>query len=163
VRVCLQLLAEEDEAERILERLDIGVGAEVVLADDVPHAVDRLAVVADIREDVGQLGGVDVVEIAAPAEVASAAGGVGVARDGPPADVVAAGGEQERLVSIGPEALHPVGHQGGVVELLRTGAFGSLDARTVFRVRGVDAGDREVKPLVHESASLSLLPTFQQS
>src|SRR3954463_5191680 len=80
----VELGLEEHEAERVLERLHLGVLAEPALAHEILHPRDRAAVVADAREDLPDLARVLLVQIAPPAQVARPAGGSAAARDGPP-------------------------------------------------------------------------------
>jgi hypothetical protein len=61
--------------------------------------------------------------------------------------VVATGCEQQRVVGIGPHALHPFGDELGVHDFLRAGAVAHRHDDGVFRVRGIDRCERTSEEL----------------
>ncbi len=60
--------------------------------------------------------------------------------------MVRAGREQLRLVGVGVELEHPLGHELGVRELLRTPRATHHDRVGIVGVRRVDGGDRLLEP-----------------
>ena len=69
-----ELRLEEHQAERVFERLHLGVGRELFLADDRLHALDGRVVVAGVGEDGAEIARVLLLERLAPAQVAGAPG-----------------------------------------------------------------------------------------
>jgi hypothetical protein len=67
-----ELGLEEDEAEGVLVDLHRRVRGESLLLDDALHGLDRVVLVADLREDLGHLLGVLRLQCSAPAQVAGA-------------------------------------------------------------------------------------------
>ena len=96
-----EVVGEEDVADDVFEKLDVGVGLEAVLADEGLDSRDRPFVVADVTEDLGRRISVKDGQVGAPLPVAGAAFRVVAAGDGPAPDVLAAGGELDDLGSIG--------------------------------------------------------------
>src|SRR5207237_6649564 len=124
------------QAQRVFERLHLGVVREAFLAHDRLHAPDRRVVVAGRREQGTELASVLLLQQLAPAEVAGPTGRRRCARHGPPAKVVTTRREQQWLARVRAEVLDPLGYQLGVDDLLRAGARSNGDDVRVVGVAG---------------------------
>ena len=136
---------KEHQAEGVLESLDLGIAAEVALADDVADAVGGGVVVAGFAENAGGFGGVELMQSGSPAQIAAAAFGLGIAGDAPALQVMGAGGEEKLGAGLGVEAADPVGHEAGVGKFAGNDLVADLDRVRILAIEVVDEVDGAVK------------------
>src|SRR5688572_22453417 len=87
----VELELEENETERVLHRLRIGIRMKVLLDDDTPDGLDDVVRVARAPEHAFGAIGVEAGELRAPLKVPDTSRRKIVARDRPAFDVLAAG------------------------------------------------------------------------
>src|SRR4051794_38107947 len=153
-----QLVLDEDQAERILERLHLGVRRQLTLLHDVLDAVHHGFVVALGFEYLREVSSVLALEVSAPPEVPAATFGVAVTRNRPPSDVVAAGRQQERFAGIRAQPAHPLRRQLGVPKFLvvRVIGIGRVDRRGgAVETRLVHAIERTRYPVLAGEGELA--------
>jgi len=153
-RELVELGLHEHEAERVFERLGVGVVGEVALADEIGDAADRVVVVAGTAQDRGGSLGVKVVQRAPPTQVAGAPRWIGGPRDHPALEVVRPGRQQQRLACVRPQLHHPCRDELSVQHLLRPGPSSHDDLVRVGCVGRVDGGDRTIEARVRHSTTL---------